>query len=112
MKKLEFIIRPERLEDVKEVLNALDIKGMTVTSVMGCGSQKGLTESYRGVAYHINLLPKMKVETVVKDEAVDKVIQTVSERLKTGKIGDGKIFVSDVSDAYRVRTGDNGENAL
>ncbi len=112
MKKLEFIIRPERLEDVKEVLNALDIKGMTVTSVMGCGSQKGLTESYRGVAYHINLLPKMKVETVVKDEAVDKVIQTVSERLKTGKIGDGKIFVSDVSDAYRVRTGENGESAL
>ncbi len=112
MKKLELIIRPERLEDVKEVLNALDIKGMTVTSVMGCGSQKGLTESYRGVAYHINLLPKIKVETVVKDDMVDKVIDSVSQKLRTGKIGDGKIFVSDVADAYRVRTGDNGESAL
>ena len=112
MKKLELIIRPEKLEDVKEVLNALDIKGMTVTSVMGCGSQKGLTESYRGVAYHINLLPKLKVETVVKDDMVSPIIDSVSERLRTGNIGDGKIFVSDVADAYRVRTGDSGENAL
>ncbi len=112
MKKLELIIRPERLEDVKEVLNALDINGMTVTSVMGCGSQKGLTESYRGVTYHINLLPKIKVETVVKDEMVGKIIETVSEKLRTGNIGDGKIFVSGMEDAYRVRTGDSGENAL
>ena len=112
MKKIELLIRPEKLEDVKEVLNALDINGMTVTSVMGCGSQKGLTENYRGVAYHINLLPKIKVETVVTDEMVGKVIENVTEKLRSGKIGDGKIFVSNVSDAYRVRTGDNGEEAL
>lgn len=112
MKKLEFFIRPEKLEDVKEVLYDMEISGMTVTMVSGCGTQKGKQEIYRGVVYNINLLPKIKVETVVKDEIAEKLCDTIIKRLRTGNIGDGKIFVYDVKDAIRVRTGDHGDKAL
>ncbi len=112
MKKLEFIIKPERLEDVKEVLNELDIKGMTVMMVSGCGTQKGKQETYRGVTYNINLLPKIKVETVVKDEQADLLADTIMERLRTGSIGDGKIFIYDVDAAIRIRTGERNDNAI
>lgn len=112
LKKLEFIIKPERLEDVKEVLNDLDIKGMTVTMVSGCGTQKGKQETYRGVTYHINLLPKIKVETVVKDEQAAVLTEEIMTRLRTGNIGDGKIFVYDVDGAVRIRTGERDENAI
>jgi nitrogen regulatory protein P-II 1 len=112
LKKLEFIIKPERLEDVKEVLNDLDIKGMTVTMVSGCGTQKGKQETYRGVTYNINLLPKIKVETVVKDEQADVLVEEISVRLRTGSIGDGKIFIYDVEGAVRIRTGERNDNAI
>lgn len=112
MKKLEFIIRPEKLEDVKEVLNDMEVFGMTVTMVSGCGTQKGKIEVYRGVVYNINLLPKIKVETVVKDDQADELCKTMTERLRTGAIGDGKIFVYEVQDAIRVRTGEHGDSAL
>jgi nitrogen regulatory protein P-II 1 len=112
LKKLEFIIKPERLEDVKEVLNDLDIKGMTVMMVSGCGTQKGKQETYRGVTYNINLLPKIKVETVVKDELADELAEKIMERLRTGNIGDGKIFIYDVEGAIRIRTGERNDNAI
>jgi nitrogen regulatory protein P-II 1 len=109
---LDFIIRPEKLEDVKEVMNEMGITGMTVTMVSGCGMQKGKLEVYRGVIYNINLLPKIKVETIVKDEAVDKLCEAIITRLRTGNIGDGKIFIYDVEGAIRVRTGEKGESAI
>jgi nitrogen regulatory protein P-II 1 len=112
LKKLEFIIKPERLEDVKEVLNDLDIKGMTVMMVSGCGTQKGKQETYRGVTYNINLLPKIKVETVVKDEQANVLVEEISVRLRTGNIGDGKIFIYDVEGAVRIRTGERNDNAI
>ena len=112
MKKLEFIIKPERLEDVKEVLNEMDIKGMTVITASGCGLQKGKREVYRGVVYNINLLPKIKVETVVKDETVDVLVEAIQKKLSTGNIGDGKIFIYDVRDAIRIRTGESGDDAI
>lgn len=112
MKKLEFIIRPEKLEDIKEVLYDMEISGMTVTMVSGCGTQKGKQEIYRGVVYNINLLPKIKVETVVKDDIAERLCDAIIKRLRTGNIGDGKIFVYDVENAIRVRTGDYGDKAL
>jgi nitrogen regulatory protein PII len=112
MKKLEFIIRPEKLEDVKEVLNEMEIFGMTVTMVSGCGTQKGRREVYRGVAYNINLLPKIKVETVVRGEMVGKLCDAIMKKLRTGNIGDGKIFVYSLDDVIRVRTGEHGESAI
>jgi nitrogen regulatory protein P-II 1 len=112
LKKIEFIIRPEKLEDVKDVLNEMEIHGMTVSMVSGCGLQKGKQERYRGVVYNINLLPKIKVETVVKDEMEQPLTEAIVKRLWTGNIGDGKIFVYDVADAIRVRTGDHGDDAI
>jgi nitrogen regulatory protein P-II 1 len=112
LKKLEFIIRPEKLEDVKEVLNEMEIFGMTVSTVSGCGTQKGRREVYRGVVYNINLLPKIKVETVVKDDLADKISDAIIKKLRTGNIGDGKIFIYNIEDAIRVRTGEHGESAL
>jgi nitrogen regulatory protein P-II 1 len=112
LKKLEFIIRPEKLEDVKEVMNEMEIYGMTVTTVSGCGTQKGRREVYRGVVYNINLLPKIKVETVVKDESASKLADAIMAKLRTGNIGDGKIFVYNVEDAIRVRTGEHGDSAI
>ena len=112
MKKIEAIIKPFKLEEVKEGLNNKEILGLTVSEVKGYGRQKGHTELYRGAEYVIDFLPKVKIEIVVPDERVDEVIDTIIETAKTGKIGDGKIFVSNMSNAYRIRTGETGDEAL
>jgi len=112
MKKVEAIIKPFKLEEVKEALNALGIQGMTVSEVKGFGRQKGHTELYRGAEYIVDFLPKVKIEVVVKDEILEKVLEAVSEAAKTGRIGDGKIFVIPVEDTIRIRTGETGEEAI
>ncbi|AZT91467.1 P-II family nitrogen regulator [Caldicellulosiruptor changbaiensis] len=112
MKKIECIIRPEKLEEVKDALNQLGIKGMTVSQVMGCGLQKGKTEYYRGVEININLLPKIKIELIVKDSEVDRIVDTIIKVARSGRIGDGKIFIYNVEDAVRIRTGEKGESAI
>ncbi|MEM0202755.1 MAG: ammonium transporter [Archaeoglobaceae archaeon] len=112
MTKIECIIRPEKLEDVKEALNRFGIRGMTVTQVFGCGLQKGQIQVYRGREYGINLLPKVKIELVVRDDQVNSIIKTVSESARTGHIGDGKIFVYGVDNAVRIRTGEQGGDAI
>ena len=112
MKKIEAIIKPFKLEDVKEKLSENDIKGLTVTEIKGYGRQKGHTELYRGAEYSIDFLPKIKIEVVVPDEKVEAVIDTVTDAAKTGKIGDGKIFVTEVESVVRIRTGETGESAL
>lgn len=112
MKRVEMIIRPEKLEDVKAVLNDLALQGMTVTMVSGCGRQKGRKKIYRGSEFTINLLPKVKIETVVPDDKVKPLIGKVTEQTKTGEIGDGKIFVYNVEEAVRIRTGETGDSAL
>ncbi len=112
MKKIEMIIRPEKLEDVKEILNESQIFGMTVLMVSGCGHQKGRKEIYRGAEVTINLLPKVMVQTVVHDDAVQGIIQKVTQRVKTGNVGDGKIFVYNVEEAVKIRTSESGEDAI
>jgi nitrogen regulatory protein P-II 1 len=112
VKKIEAIVRPQKLDEVKEALNSLGVHGMTVAQVFGCGKQRGLTGVYRGQEYSINLLPKVKVEVVVRDSLVDEVIKAISDTSRTGKIGDGKIFISTVEDAVRIRTGERGNEAL
>ena len=112
MKKIEAIIKPFKLEDVKEKLAETEIKGLTVTEIKGYGRQKGHTELYRGAEYSIDFLPKIKIEVVVTDDKVESVIDTVTEAAKTGKIGDGKIFVTEVESVVRIRTGETGEDAL
>src|SRR3974390_2855256 len=103
MKKIEAIIQPHKLEDVKEALKAIGIDGMTISEVRGHGRQKGHKEVYRGMEYQVDLLPKVKVEMVVSSERADEVIRAVSKAARTGKIGDGKIFVFDVAEAIRIR---------
>ena len=112
MKKIEAIIKPFKLEDVKEKLAEKEIEGLTVTEIKGYGRQKGHTELYRGAEYSIDFLPKIKIEVVVTDNKVESVIDTVTEAAKTGKIGDGKIFVTEVESVVRIRTGETGEDAL
>lgn len=112
MKKLEIIIKAEKLEDVKQVLEKNDIHGMNITNIMGYGNQKGMMKAYRGAEYNANLLPKIKVETVVEDSIVETLIDELTDRIHTGNIGDGKIFVYEVLDAVRVRTGERGSDAL
>jgi len=112
MKRIECIIRPIRFEAVKEALNEIGVYGMTVTDVRGFGRQQGHTEKYRGSTYTINLLPKLKLEVVVPDERVEEVVSTLIEAARTGEIGDGKIFIAEVLDAVRIRTGERGEAAL
>ncbi|MEW6447159.1 MAG: P-II family nitrogen regulator [Bacillota bacterium] len=112
MKKVEAIIRPERLEAVKDALGRFGIHGMTVSQVMGCGTQKGRTEVYRGHEYSINLLPKVKIEIVLRDQDVEKVVKVIAEAAWTGQVGDGKIFVYPAENAVRVRTGEEGESAI
>lgn len=112
MKKLEIIIRAEKLEDLKQSLNNIGIKGMTVSTVMGCGNQKGRTEIYRGTEITINLLHKVKVEIIVSDSSVDKIVKVIRSNINTGTVGDGKIFIYNVENAIRIRTGEDGENAL
>ena len=112
MKKIEAIIQPHRLDDVKTALTAIGIDGLTITEVRGHGRQKGHKEVYRGQEYQVDLLPKTKLETVVPDERLDDAVQAIGAAAKTGKIGDGKIFVYDVASAVRIRNGEQGESAL
>lgn len=112
MKKLEIIIKPEKLEDLKRILTEFKANGLMITNIMGYGNQKGYVQIYRGTESHVNLLPKVKVETVVKDESAESIITAVVERINTGQYGDGKIFIYDVEDAVRIRTGERGHDAL
>jgi nitrogen regulatory protein PII len=112
MKKIEAIIKPFKLDEVKTALTKIGIQGMTVTEVKGFGRQKGHTESYRGTEYAIDFLPKTKLELIVVDDVVPQVIQTIERGAKTGKIGDGKIFVSSVDEVIRIRTGERGKDAI
>lgn len=112
MKKVEAVIKPFKLDDVKDALTELGIVGMTVTEVRGFGRQKGHTELYRGSEYTIDFLPKVKVEVVVPDRLVDKVVATIVAAAKTGSIGDGKVFVLPVGESLRIRTGERGEDAI
>lgn len=110
--KIDIVTRPRMLEPLKEALNEIGITGITVSQVLGCGIEKGSTEYYRGVPMDINLLPKVKLEIVVCEVPVDLVVETATKVLRTGKIGDGKIFVYDVANVIRVRTGEEGYDAL
>ncbi len=112
MKKIEAIIKPFKLEEVKENLGIVGIHGMTVIEVKGFGRQKGHTELYRGAEYIVDFLPKVKIEIVVKDEDLDKAVESIQSAAKTGRIGDGKIFVTDLEQVVRIRTGESGEKAL
>lgn len=112
MKKLEIIIKPEKLEDLKAILDDCNVNGLNIVNSMGYGNQKGIVKRYRGAEYKVNLLPKIKVETVVTDEEADKLIDVIVKEINTGNYGDGKIFVLEVQDAIRIRTGERGENAL
>ena len=112
MKKIEAIIKPFKLDEVKDAISELGIKGMTVSEVKGFGRQKGHTELYRGAEYVVDFLPKIKIELVIKDEDVSKVVEAISSAAKTGRIGDGKIFVMPIDEVIRIRTGETGENAV
>jgi len=112
MKLIKAIIKPFKLDDVREALSEIGVMGITVSEVKGFGRQKGHTELYRGAEYVVDFLPKVKVETVVEDAIVDKVIEAISNAANTGKIGDGKIFVLNVEQAVRIRTGESGNEAL
>jgi nitrogen regulatory protein P-II 1 len=112
MKKIEAIIQPFKLDEVKEALKAIGVDGMTITEVRGHGRQKGHKEVYRGQEYNVDLLPKVKVELVIASARADEVIKTLTLAARSGKIGDGKLFVYDVADAVRIRNDDRGESAL
>lgn len=112
MKKLEIIIKSEKLEDLKGVLDTEEVNGLNIVNSMGYGNQKGIIKNYRGAEYSVNLLPKIKVETVVADEVAPKLIDKIVDEINTGHFGDGKIFVYDVEDAIRIRTGEHGTKAL
>ncbi|MEX2204772.1 MAG: P-II family nitrogen regulator [Myxococcota bacterium] len=112
MQKVEAIIKPFKLDEVKEALNAIGVQGITVSEVKGFGRQKGHTELYRGAEYVVDFLPKIKLEIVVPDDLVPKVVEAVQSAANTGRIGDGKIFVLPVIEAVRIRTGDRGEDAI
>jgi len=112
VKKVEAIIKPFKLDDVKDALHEVGVSGMTVTEVKGFGRQKGHTELYRGAEYVIDFLPKVKIEVVVENSLVDNVLEAITSAARTGRIGDGKIFVSDVAEAIRIRTGDRGADAV
>ena len=112
MKMINAIIKPFKLDDVREALSEIGVQGITVTEVKGFGRQKGHTELYRGAEYVVDFLPKLKVEVAVSDSAVEQTIETISSAANTGKIGDGKIFVSDIEQAIRIRTGETGDDAI
>ncbi len=112
MKKIEAIVKPFKLDEVKEALQGIGIQGMTVTEVKGFGRQKGHTELYRGAEYVVDFLPKIKIELAVSDELADKAVQAIVEAANTGRIGDGKIFVADIEEAIRIRTGERGPDAV
>lgn len=112
MKKLEIIIKPEKLEVVKNILNDSGASGMMVTNIMGFGNQKGMTHIYRGTEYTVNLLPKLKVETVIADGKADALVKELCRQVSTGNHGDGKVFVYGIENAVRIRTGESGDSAL
>jgi len=112
MKKIEAIIKPFKLDDVKEALTGIGVIGMTVSEVRGFGRQKGHTELYRGAEYVVDFLPKVKIEAAIKSEILDQVIEAIEKAANTGKIGDGKVFVFDLEQAIRIRTGETGADAL
>jgi len=112
MKKLEIVIRPEKLEDVKLILNDCHATGLMITNIMGYGKQKGYVQIYRGTQNYVNLLPKLKVETVVTSEIADAIIERVVKEISTGNYGDGKIFIYNVDDVVRIRTGERGDEGL
>lgn len=112
MKKLEIVIKPEKLEELKVILEESNANGLMITNIMGYGNQKGYKHIYRGTEYSVNLLPKVKVESVVTPEAADVIIEKVLKQINTGNYGDGKIFIYDVSDVVRIRTGERGVDAL
>jgi nitrogen regulatory protein P-II 1 len=112
MKKIEAIIRHERLQEVQDALDQLGVSGLTVSEVVGCGRQKGYTEQYRGVRANISLLPKIKVESVVPSDIADRVVEAIVEAGRTGNVGDGRVFVYDVQQSIRIRTGESGEESV
>ncbi len=112
MKLVIAIIKPFKLDEVRDALTAIGVHGMTVAEVKGYGRQKGHTEIYRGAEYAVNFLPKMRIEVAIPDEQTDRVIETITSAAKTGQIGDGKIFVTDISHAVRIRTGETNNDAL
>ena len=112
MKKIEAVIKPFKLDEVKDALNAIGVQGITVTEVKGFGRQKGHTELYRGAEYVVDFLPKVKIEIIAADGLVPKIIETIETSAKTGRIGDGKIFVTPVEEVIRIRTGERGEAAI
>ena len=112
MKRVEAIIKPFKLEQLKEALSALDIQGMTVSEAKGFGRQRGHSEIYRGAEYAVDFVPKLKVEIVVNDALLERVVAVIMEEAKTGTIGDGKVFVLPVEEAYRIRTGERGKYAI
>ena len=112
MKKIEAIIKPFKLDEVKEALHEIGLKGITVTEVKGFGRQKGHTELYRGAEYVVDFLPKVKIEIVLDDNLLEKAIEAIVQAARTGRIGDGKIFISDISNAIRIRTGESGNEAI
>jgi nitrogen regulatory protein P-II 1 len=112
MKKIEAIIQPFRLEPVKEALHAISVQGMTVTEVKGFGRQKGIREVYRGMEYQVDFLPKVKIEIIVPDDKAKDIVETIIKNARTGRIGDGKIFVYPVAEVVRIRTGESGDAAV
>ena len=112
MKKIEAIIKPFKLDEVKEALQEMGVQGMTVLEAKGYGRQKGHTELYRGAEYVVDFLPKVKIELILEDEMVEKAVEAISSSAQTGRIGDGKIFVSSIEDAIRIRTGERGDAAV
>ena len=112
MRKIEAIIKPFKLDEVREALNEIGVNGLTITEVKGFGRQKGHTELYRGAEYAVDFLPKIKLEVAVPSDLVDRVIESITTAAQTGKIGDGKIFVSEIEQAIRIRTGETGPEAL
>ena len=112
MHKIEAIIKPFRLDDVKDALEGLGVGGMTILEVKGFGRQKGHSEVYRGAEYVVDFIPKVKIEVVVADDLVEKVVEAIATAARSGRIGDGKIFISEIKDALRIRTGERGEGAL
>jgi nitrogen regulatory protein P-II 1 len=112
LKKIEAIIKPFKLDEVKEALNAIGIQGMTVSEVKGFGRQKGHTELYRGAEYVVDFIPKIRLEIIIGDDIVTKVVETIEQAAKTGRIGDGKIFITPVDEVVRIRTGERGQDAI
>jgi nitrogen regulatory protein P-II 1 len=112
MKKIEAVIKPFKLDEVKNALNEIGVQGMTVVEAKGFGRQKGHTELYRGLEYVVDFLPKVKIEILTSDEFADKIVETIVTSARTGRIGDGKIFVTDLAEVVRIRTGERGEDAI